>query len=75
MDSLGGALSVRKQRIGYSAGTVTELYTHPFTQDERAAADKLGELFGTGWPETDGGKTNFFPKKMKGLLLEIRKPV
>lgn len=54
MDSLGIALSVRKQRIGHSAGTVTELYTHTFTQDERAAAEKLGELFGTGWPETDG---------------------
>ena len=25
--------------------------THTFTQDERRAAEKLGELFGTGWPE------------------------
>jgi hypothetical protein len=25
--------------------------THTFTEDELAAAEKLGELFGTGWPE------------------------
>jgi hypothetical protein len=31
------------------------------TQDERAAAEKLGELFGTGWPETDKGKVISFP--------------
>lgn len=72
MDSLGIALSVRKQRIGHSAGTVTELYTHTFTQDERAAAEKLGELFGTGWPETDGGKLISFPnlsQKNEGLAI------
>ena len=61
MDSLGIAQAVRKQRIGHSAGTVTELYTHTFTQDERAAAEKLGELFGTCWPEMDKGKLISFP--------------
>jgi len=40
---------------------VTEAYAHTFTQDERAAADKLGELFGTGWPEKRTGKLISFP--------------
>jgi len=26
-------------------------YAHTFTKDEREAAGKLGELFGTDWPE------------------------
>jgi hypothetical protein len=39
-------------------GSVTENYTHTFTEDERKAAEKLGELFGTGWPE---GKVISFP--------------
>jgi len=70
MDSLGIQQQIRKQRIGHSAGSVTELYTHTFTQDERAAAEKLGELFGTGWPETDKGKVISFPnlsQKEEGL--------
>jgi len=46
MDSLGIPQQIRKQRIGHSAGSVTELYTHTFTEDERAPAEKLGELFG-----------------------------
>jgi integrase len=29
--------------------------------DERNAAEKLGELFGTGWPEIDKGKVISFP--------------
>jgi hypothetical protein len=40
---------------------VTEDYTHTFTQDERAAAEKLGELFGTGLPEKKTGKLIPFP--------------
>ena len=40
---------------------VTENYTHTFTQDEREAAEKLGQLFGTGWPEIDKGKVISFP--------------
>jgi hypothetical protein len=40
---------------------VTENYTHTFTQDERNAAEKLGELFGSGWPEIDKGKVISFP--------------
>ena len=40
---------------------MTENYTHTFTQDERDAAEKLGELFGTGWPEIDTGKPIPFP--------------
>jgi hypothetical protein len=70
MDSLGIALAVRKQRIRDSAGTATELYTHTFAQDERGAADKLGELFGTSWPEMDKGKVISFPnlsQKEEGL--------
>ena len=52
MDSLGIPQQIRKQRLGHSVGSVTENYTHMFTKDERAPADKLGELFGTGWPES-----------------------
>ena len=69
MDSLGIPQQVRKQRIGHSAGSVAEIYTHTFTPDERAA-EKLGELFGTDWPETDKGKVISFPnlyQKEKGL--------
>jgi len=36
---------------------------------ERNAAEKLGELFGTGWPEIDKGNwflSQVFPKKKKG---------
>lgn len=61
MDSLAIPLQLRKQRIGHGVGDVTENYTHTFTQDERAAAEKLGELFGTGWPETDKGNLIPFP--------------
>jgi integrase len=50
MDSLGIPQQIRKQRVGHSGNGVTEDYTHTFTQDERASAEKLGELFGTGWP-------------------------
>jgi integrase len=61
MDSLGIPQSIRKQRLGHSGSTVTENYTHTFTQDERVAAEKLGELFGTGWPEKETGKLISFP--------------
>jgi hypothetical protein len=44
---------IRKQRLGHSGNIVTENYTHTFTQDERDAAEKLGDFFGTGWPEID----------------------
>ncbi len=70
MDSLGIQQQIRKQRIGHSAGSVTETYTHTFTHDERAAGEKLGELFGIGWPETDKGKVISFPnlsQKEEGL--------
>ena len=40
---------------------MTDNYTHTFTDDERNAAEKLGELFGTGWPEIDAGKLISFP--------------
>jgi hypothetical protein len=62
MDSLGIPQQIRKQLIGHSGNNVTENYRHTFTQDERAAADKLGEFFGTGWPEIDKGKVFSFPK-------------
>jgi integrase len=58
MDSLGIPQQIRKQRLGHSGGSVTEKYTHTFTKDERESAEKLGELFGTGWPE---GKVISFP--------------
>lgn len=61
MDSLGLPEQIRKQRIGHSAGSVTESYTHTFTKDEREAADKLGEFFGTDWPKKDEGKLISFP--------------
>lgn len=51
MDSLLIPAAIRKQRLGHSASGVTESYTHTFNKDERAAAEKLGEIFGTGWPE------------------------
>ena len=40
------------------------------TEDERDAAKKLGELFGSGWPEIDKGKVISFPnlsQKEEGL--------
>ena len=40
---------------------MTERYTHTFTQDEHVAAEKIGELFGTGWPEKEEGKLISFP--------------
>jgi integrase len=61
MDSLGIPQQIRKQRLGHSGNGVTEGYTHTFTQDERAAAEKLGELFGTGWPEKKTEKLIPFP--------------
>jgi integrase len=71
MDSLAIPQQIRKQRLGHSAGNVTENYTHTFTQDEREAAEKLGELFGIGWPETDKGNLISFPnlsQKEEGLV-------
>jgi len=70
MDSLGIPQQVRKQRLGHSGNSVTEIYTHTFTQDERDAAEKLGEFFGTGWPEIEKGKAVSFPnlsQKEEGL--------
>jgi integrase len=61
MDSLGIPQQIRKQRLGHSGSSVTENYTHTFTQDERDAAEKLGDFFGTGWPEIDRGKVISFP--------------
>ena len=61
MDSLGIPQQIRRQRLGHSGNSVTDGYTHTFSDDERNAADKLGELFGTGWPEIDKGKLISFP--------------
>jgi hypothetical protein len=47
-----------------------EIYTHAFTQDERAAAEKLGELLVTDWSEKEKGKLISFPhlsQKEEGL--------
>jgi hypothetical protein len=61
MDSLAVPQQIRKLRLGHSGNGVTENYTHTFTKDERDAAEKLGKLFGTGWPEIDKGKVISFP--------------
>jgi hypothetical protein len=61
MDSLGIPQQIRKQRLGHSGSSVTENYTHTFAQDERNAAEKLGEFFGTGWPKVDVGKVISLP--------------
>jgi len=60
MDSLGIPQQIRKQRLDHSGNSVTENYTHVFAKDERAA-EKLGELFGTGWPERAEEKVIPFP--------------
>jgi integrase len=61
MDSLGIQIQIRKQRLGHSSANVTEGYTHTFTRDEREAAEKLGEMFGTNWPEIGQKKVISFP--------------
>lgn len=61
MDSLGIPQQIRKQRLGHSGNSVTENYTHTFKSDERDAAEKLGEFFGTGWPEITNPKVISFP--------------
>ena len=63
MDSIGIPPQIRKQRLGHSGNSVTENCTHTFTKNERDAAEKLGEFFGTGWPEIDKGKVISFPKR------------
>jgi len=78
MDSLAIPQQIRKQHLGHSGNGVAENYTHTFTENERNAAEKLGQFFETGWPEIDGGKlisSQVFPKKKKGSLVESSKPV
>jgi integrase len=78
MDSLGIPQQIRRLRLGHSGNSVTDGYTHTFTVDERTAAEKLDELFGTGWPEIDAGKVISFPnlsQKEEGLLVESNKPL
>jgi len=72
MDSLGITQQLRKLRLGHSGNGVTETYTHTFTRDEREAAEKLGELFGVGWPEKGEMKVISFPSlsQMKQRLPE-----
>jgi integrase len=62
MDSLGIPQQIRKQRLGHSGNSVTENYTHTLTRDERDAAEKLGQLFGSEWPEISESKVISFPK-------------
>jgi hypothetical protein len=69
MDSLGIPQQIRKQRLGHSSNGVTEGYTHTFTQDERATPEKLGELFGAGWPEGQMGKLISFPNLLSARAL------
>jgi len=45
---------------------VAENYTHTFTKDEREAAEKLGELFGTDWPEIAEKKLISVPNLSQG---------
>jgi integrase len=72
MDSLGIPQQLRKLRLGHSGNGVTDIYTHTFTRDEREAAEKLGELFGAGWPEKGEAKVISFPSlsQMKQRLPE-----
>jgi integrase len=75
MDSLAIPQQLRKLRLGHSGNSVTENYTHTFAADERNAAEKLGELFGTGWPEVDKGKVISFPnlsQKKEGSVGSIQ---
>jgi integrase len=70
MDSLAIPKQLRKLRLGHSVDDVTENYTHTFTKDELEAAEKLGELFGSGWPEKEQENVISFPnlsQKEKGL--------
>jgi integrase len=61
MDSLAIPQQIRKLRLGHSGNGVTESYTHTFTKDERDAAEKLGDLFGTEWPTNGKEKLISFP--------------
>jgi hypothetical protein len=54
MDSLHIPEGVQHKRLGRSSGDVPGRYRHAFTPDERDAAERLGELFGTNWPEPRG---------------------
>ena len=45
MDSLGVPNSVRTARLGHSSMKMTMRYSHAMSEDHRAAADGLGELF------------------------------
>jgi integrase len=59
VDSLHVPKGVRRKRLGHSGGDTTEHYTHTFAEDERDAAEKLGNLFGTDWPERAGRAISF----------------
>jgi hypothetical protein len=61
MDSLGIPQQLRKLRLGHCGNGVTETYAHTFTKDEWDPAEKLGELFGVGWPEKLEAKVISFP--------------
>ena len=74
MDSLGIPRQIRKQRLGHGDNNVIENYTHTFTPDERDAAEKLGELFGTNWPEIGKKTVISFPnlsQKEEGLAIGV----
>jgi len=79
MDSLGIPQQIRKQRLGHSGNSVTENYTHAFTTDERDAAEKLGEFFGTGWPEITESKVislpKSFPKRRRACYWSFASPL
>jgi len=74
MDSLGIPRQIRKQRLGHGDNDVTENYTHTFTPNERDAAEKLGELFGTKWQEIGKKTVISFPnlsQKEEGLAIGV----
>jgi hypothetical protein len=54
---------------------VTENYTHTFTQDERDAAEKLGEFLGTGWPEITERRVISFPKRRRACYWGFASPL
>jgi integrase len=53
MDTLSIPKGVQKGRLGHSNRDITAHYTHAFTENERDAAEKLGEFFGKNWPEPE----------------------
>lgn len=57
MDSLGVPNSVRTARLGHSSMKMTMRYSHAMSEDHRAAADGLGELFAPRGEQNGSGSS------------------